>query len=227
MIDTTSIISGIAALAGKQGVYPHEAIDDELLTETLHLWMAKNNRKYLSMQSDPKMTLTDVIDRLMNIDVDVMIENLISVGVALSENIEYIYSTNAMLEHIRSGGEHAFMMVDPSTGETVESDDLDNSFVFEVAGHMFGDRLPELPMQMDHLNKIIGAIRVLTIIKESRNFSLVDPHKGTEEQSAKVEELFNTGKKVDTRSISSRLPQLFHSDGEPRRQVDIEEDDEA
>jgi hypothetical protein len=213
MIDHTDALSAIFALAEHQSAYPTELFDKEIAGESGHFWIAKHARKFSSLQTSPSITPDEMIDQLMTIDMDTMIDNLLSIAITLMDTIEYCYSSNALAiklsDESLDEGRTTFTMLNTVTGQVTERTGMEDGFVRDSARALAERRIPDLPMQMDHLNQVIGAIRVCCGIKEARTLPVLSPAGGNE-RSRKVEEFAKGGVEVNPESLPERVSRFLH-----------------
>lgn len=226
MTDTVEMVGLFMSMTERTKDIPGEDIESIFLTEASHRWLANHQRVYESLSVNPKITPSEQIEKLMTADIETMIDNLMSIGITLMESIEYLYSTSALSYHVKIGASGKLSAMSTITGEVVELDGDPSSVITKTSDLLVARRIENLPMQMDHLKQVIGAIRVLLVLQESKGFSRVEPFENPDMDKA-VADFFDRGKEVDKGSVAQRLPKFFTKDGAPKHLGTTEGEDET
>ena len=224
MLDPHDLIATMLDIVDSQSKYPGEAIDREIMAELGHLWLAKHQRTWNKITTDPQMTVAGQIKNLLSSPLDDVIDSLTTIALSLMDSIEYTYSTNALNAHMREEGWQRSLSVIGADGKVVETDDLDG--ITNIAEIVAKRRVPDLPMQMDHLDKVIGAIRVCLILKESLGMPVLKTEDGPIMESL-AKDAMGKGRELSPDELAARLPRFFNPDGTykfPERSMDDTEE---
>lgn len=213
MLDIAEGIETIFHLVDEQGVAPTEMIDPKIIESAGYLWLAKHQHPFTEMQMQPNLTVDETIAKLLTVDLDTMIDNLMSIAMTLLEQVEYLYSLSGISYHMSTDLSRArFSVMRPKEGDAFEIESEDNIEVRDITMLLYEDRVQHLPMLLDHLGKIVGSIRVCLILKEAGTMPTSDPVDTSAYQS-KLLEMAERGKKLDSPELHGRFGELFDADG--------------
>ena len=228
--EAAGMLAAILALTDKLGVYPMESISEQLSASSGHLWLAKHERVWNQIASASDYTATDSIAKLVgNADaIDTIIDQLISVAMVILDLCEYTQSTIAMNRGLRQEGVLGTVAVlNTETSEAVEVGDRAFDYMRELTNIVIDERIQDYPMEIDHLISIVGAIRVMMILKEAAELPVAKRNANRDASLPIIERLFAEGTKIDSSDVGSRSPGLLDEDGNVRyrKQLDVESEE--